>query len=306
MRSFFLRRLALTAISVFLVVTFIFLLIHLVPGDPVITMLGEGAEPADVRQLRHSLGLDQPVSVQYVRYLRDLSRGNLGQSLRYQEPVLRVIASRFPATLELTVASLLLAILISIPAGIEAAVKQNTQRDRWIGFLSLLGLSIPNFALGPLLILLFSIQLAWLPVSGRGTWASLVLPAVTLGLGLAAVTTRMVRAAMIEELREEYLKTARAKGLSRSRILFKHALKNSLIPIVTVVGLQFGNLLAGTFVTESIFSWPGIGRLTLQAIQFRDYPLVQGCILTIALTYIVVNVLTDLAYSWIDPRIRFE
>lgn len=208
--------------------------------------------------------------------------------------------------MELSLASLLLALLFSIPAGVQAAVKSNTGQDRWISFFSLLGLSLPNFALGPLLILLFSIQLMWFPVSGIGGLRHLVLPAVTLGLGLAAVTTRMVRSAMLEELSQDYLRTALSKGLSRRTVLYKHALKNSLIPIVTVVGLQFGNLLAGTFVTESIFSWPGIGRLTLQAIQFRDYPLVQGCILAIAVTYIGVNFLTDLAYLLVDPRIRME
>lgn len=293
-------------LSIFVVVTFIFLLVHLVPGDPVLQMLGEGAQPVDVQQLRHALGLDQPVYVQYFHYVGNLLHGNLGTSFRYQEPVLRTLLRRYPATMELSLASLVLALLFSIPAGVHAAVKSNTGQDRWISFFSLLGLSLPNFALGPLLILLFSIQLMWLPVSGIGGLSHLVLPAVTLGLGLAAVTTRMVRSAMLEELGQDYLRTALSKGLPRRTVLYKHALKNSMIPIVTVVGLQFGNLLAGTFVTESIFSWPGIGRLTLQAIQFRDYPLVQGCILAIALTYIGVNFLTDLAYLLVDPRIRIE
>lgn len=293
-------------LSIFVVVTFIFLLVHLVPGDPVLQMLGEGAQPVDVQQLRHALGLDQPVYVQYIHYVGNLLHGNLGTSFRYQEPVLRTLLRRYPATMELSLASLVLALLFSIPAGIHAAVKSNTGQDRWISFFSLLGLSLPNFALGPLLILLFSIQLMWLPVSGIGGLSHLVLPAVTLGLGLAAVTTRMVRSAMLEELGQDYLRTALSKGLPRRTVLYKHALKNSMIPIVTVVGLQFGNLLAGTFVTESIFSWPGIGRLTLQAIQFRDHPLVQGCILAIALTYIGVNFLTDLAYLLVDPRIRIE
>ena len=306
MRFIFLQRFAFMALSVFVVVTFIFLLVHLVPGDPVLQMLGEGAQPADVNQLRHTLGLDQSIQIQYIHYLRDLLRADLGVSFRYREPVLRTLVKHYPATIELSLASLLLALLFSIPAGIQAAVKSNTAQDRWISFVSLLGLSIPNFALGPLLILFFSIQLMWFPVSGTGGWKYLVLPAVTLGLGLAAATTRMVRSAMLEELHQDYLRTARAKGLPRRAIFYKHALKNSLIPIVTVVGLQFGNLLAGTFVTESIFSWPGVGRLTLQAIQFRDYPLIQGCILAIALTYIVVNFLTDVAYIFIDPRIRLQ
>lgn len=302
----FLRRFVFMGLSIFVVVTFIFLLVHLVPGDPVLQMLGEGAQPADVQQLRHALGLDQPVHLQYFQYVGNLLHANLGTSFRYQEPVLRTLLRRYPATMELSLASLLLALLFSIPAGVHAAVKSNTGQDRWISFFSLLGLSLPNFALGPLLILLFSIQLMWFPVSGIGGLRHLVLPAVTLGLGLAAVTTRMVRSAMLEELSQDYLRTALSKGLPRRTVLYKHALKNSLIPIITVVGLQFGNLLAGTFVTESIFSWPGIGRLTLQAIQFRDYPLIQGCILAIALTYIGVNFLTDLAYLLVDPRIRME
>ena len=301
-----LRRLGYMLLSVFVVVTFVFALVHLIPGDPVIQMLGEGAQPADVAQLRHAMGLDQPLSRQYLDYLQALTRGDLGTSLRYHEPVSKALVERYPATLQLTVASLIFALLFSIPAGVRAAVKANSAQDRWISVFSLLGLSIPNFALGPLLILLFSIQLMWLPVSGIGGWRHLVLPAITLGLGLAAVTTRMVRAAMLEELQADYLRTAQAKGLSKTIVFYRHALKNSLIPIVTVVGLQFGNLLAGTFVTESIFSWPGVGRLTLQAIQFRDYPLVQGCILAIALTYILVNFLTDITYIFIDPRIRFE
>jgi ABC-type dipeptide/oligopeptide/nickel transport system permease component len=302
----FFRRFLFMGLSIFIVVTFIFLLVHLVPGDPVLQMLGEGAQPADVQQLRHALGLDQPVYLQYFHYVRNLLHANLGTSFRYQEPVLKTLLRRYPATMELSLASLLLALLFSIPAGVHAAVKSNTGQDRWISFFSLLGLSLPNFALGPLLILFFSIQLMWFPVSGIGGLRHLVLPAVTLGLGLAAVTTRMVRTAMLEELGQDYLRTALSKGLPRRIVLYKHALKNSLIPIITVVGLQFGNLLAGTFVTESIFSWPGIGRLTLQAIQFRDYPLVQGCILAIAVTYIGVNFLTDLAYLLVDPRIRME
>lgn len=300
------RRLALTLLSVFVVVTFIFLLVHLVPGDPVVQMLGEGAQSVDIEHLRHEMGLDRPLRVQYADYLVGLLRADWGTSFRYRQSVLRTLFDRYPATIELAMASLILALLFSIPAGVHAALKANSVQDRSISVLSLFGLSLPNFALGPLLILLFSIFLGWLPVSGRGGVRHLILPAITLGLGLAAVTTRMVRAAMLEELGKEYLKTARAKGLSGYSILYKHALRNALIPIITVVGLQFGNLLAGTFVTESIFSWPGVGRLTLQAIQFRDYPLIQGCILAIALTYIGVNFLTDLAYSLVDPRIHLD
>jgi len=300
------KRLTLTLMSVFVVVTFIFLLVHLVPGDPVAQMLGEGAQPVDVEHLRHELGLDRPLPIQYADYLLGLLRGDWGTSFHYRQSVVRTLMGRYPATMELAVASMILALLFSIPAGVHAALKANKPQDRWISFVSLFGLSLPNFALGPLLILLFSIALGWLPVSGIGGVAHLILPAITLSLGLAAVTTRMVRAAMLEELGKEYLKTACAKGLSSYLVFYKHALKNALIPVITVVGLQFGNLLAGTFVTESIFSWPGVGRLTLQAIQFRDYPLIQGCILAIALTYIAVNFLTDLTYTLIDPRIRLD
>lgn len=296
----------MTALSVFVVLTFIFFLVHLVPGDPVIQMLGEGAQSVDIEHLRHQMGLDRPLHVQYGEFLLGVVRADWGTSFRYRQPVLQTLWEHYPATMELAVASLILALLFSIPAGVQAALKANSTQDRCISVISLFGLSLPNFALGPLLILLFSILLGWLPVSGMGGIPHLILPAITLGLGLAAVTTRMVRAAMLEELGKEYLQTARAKGLSGYLILYKHALRNAMIPIITVVGLQFGNLLAGTFVTESIFSWPGVGRLTLQAIQFRDYPLIQGCILAIALTYIVVNFLTDVAYSLVDPRIHLD
>ncbi len=300
------RRFLFAIVNVFIVVTFVFALIHLVPGDPVVQMLGEGARPVDVEQMRAAMGLNQPLLAQYVHYLKGISRGDLGQSFRYQEPVMKVLAERYPATFELALASLILALLVSLPAGVQSALKVNRATDRWIGGLSLLGLSIPNFALGPLLILVFSIELMWLPVSGIGGLNHLILPAVTLGLGLASVLTRMVRSAMLEELDSEFLKVIWAKGLGKNSILYRHALKNALIPVITVIGLQFGNLLAGTLVTEAIFSWPGIGRLTLQAIQFRDYPLIQGCILGIALAYIAVNFLTDAAYTIIDPRVRLE
>ena len=283
----------------------VFSLIHLVPGDPVQIMLGEGAQTSDVEQLRQRLGLDRPVWIQYCNYVLGLVRGDLGTSFRFGEPVLGVIAERYPATLELAILSLVVAIFIAIPSGVLAATRAGQWVDRFITSVTLLGISLPNFASGPIAIILFSILLGWLPVSGRGGPSYYVLPALTLGASLSAILTRMVRAGMIEELQEEYIMTARAKGLSEFNVLFKHALKNALIPVVTVLGLQFGTLLAGAIVTETIFSWPGIGRLTIQAINSRDYPLVQGCILMIACTYVVVNILTDLFYGFLDPRIRY-
>jgi ABC-type dipeptide/oligopeptide/nickel transport system permease component len=306
MRGFLLRRLLLTAPVLFGVVTLVFSFIHLVPGDPVQIMLGEGAQAVDVEQLRHKLGLDQPILTQYGSYLKDLLRGDLGVSFRFGEPVTQIILSRYPATMQLACLALAVGILIAVPAGVLAATRPGSWLDRTITSVTLLGISLPNFVLGPLAIIVFSILLGWLPVSGRLGPAHYVLPAATLGAALSAILTRMVRAGMIEELQEEYVKTARAKGLPESKVLLKHALKNSLIPVVTVIGLQFGTLLAGAIITETIFSWPGIGRLTIQAINSRDYPLVQGCILMIASTYVAVNLLTDLVYGFLDPRIKYQ
>lgn len=289
---------------IWLVVSVVFLLIHLVPGDPVEQMLGEGAASADVQATRHAYGLDQPVGRQYVNYWKGVLRGDLGRSIRLDQPVAKVIAQRYPYTLQLTIASMLVALVISIPAGVRSARRRNHWDDRALSFVSLLGLSFPNFALGPILILFFAIRLGWLPVSGSGTLAHLVLPAITMGGALAAILTRMVRTSMLEELSQDYIRTARAKGLSENAVVYKHALRNALIPVLTVVGLQFGALLAGAIVTETIFSWPGIGRLTIQAIGNRDYYLVQGCVLAIGLTYVVVNFGTDMLYSLANPRIR--
>jgi ABC-type dipeptide/oligopeptide/nickel transport system permease component len=297
-------RLALALPALWLVLTLVFLLIHIVPGDPVQQMLGEGARAEDLQQLRHALGLDQPLHVQYGKYLSGQLRGDWGQSFRFQLPVFQVVRQRYPATLELAFVSLLVCVAIGIPAGVLAAHRRGRAADRAVGVFTLLGLSVPNFALGPVLVLIFSIQLGLFPVSGRGSLLHLVLPALTLGAALAAILTRMVRTAMMEELSSDYVRTARAKGLPESAVLFRHAFRNALIPIVTILGLQFGTLLAGTIVTESIFAWPGVGRLAVQAIQARDYPLLQGCILFIALSYIVVNLLTDFVYALVDPRVR--
>lgn len=289
---------------VWLVVSLVFLLIHLVPGDPILQMLGEGAPAVDVAALRHQYGLDAPLGEQYLHYWRGVLHGNLGPSLRFNQDVSSLIAQRYPYTLQLTLAALLVAVLLSIPAGVRSARRRNRWDDRALSVVSLFGLSFPNFALGPVLILLFAIRLGWLPVSGSGSLAHLVLPAVTMGGALAAILTRMVRTSMLEELSQDYIRTARAKGLPERTVVYRHALRNALIPVLTVVGLQFGALLAGAIVTETIFSWPGIGRLTVDAISKRDYNVVQGCILAIGLTYIAVNFLTDLMYSVANPRIR--
>jgi peptide/nickel transport system permease protein len=287
-----------------LVVSVVFLLIHLVPGDPIQQMLGEGAASADIEAARHAYGLDVPLGTQYINYWKGVLHGDLGRSLRLNQEVTAVIARAYPATMTLTVCALLAAVALSIPAGVRSALRRNRWDDRLLSFVSLLGLSFPNFALGPILILFFSIRLGLLPVSGAGGWRHLVLPSITLGGALAAILTRMVRTSMLEELGQDYIRTARAKGLPERQVIYGHALRNALIPIVTVLGLQFGALLAGAIVTETIFSWPGIGRLTIEAINSRDYYLVQGCILCIGLTYVAVNFLTDMAYSALDPRIR--
>lgn len=306
------QRAAVTLPVLWVVVSVVFLLIHLVPGDPVVQMLGEGASAADVQSLRHAYGLDAPLGVQYLRYWRGVAHADLGQSLRLHDSVMHLVMQRYPYTLALTAAALLLGAGLSFPAGVVSARRKGRAADRVIGVVSLVGLSFPNFALGPILILLFSIGLGWLPVSGAGGQGQspvqfllhLLLPAVTLGMSLAAILTRMVRSAMLEELSQDYVRTARAKGLTETRILYRHALPNALVPVLTVMGLQFGSLLAGAIVTETIFSWPGIGRLTLSAISNRDYALVQGCLLAVGLTYVGVNLLTDLLYTLVDPRLR--
>lgn len=306
MFAFIVRRLALTLPVVWIVVTLVFGLIHMVPGDPVAQMLGEGASVTEVERLRHDLGLDRPFFQQYRAYVMSVVRGDLGMSFRNQQSVVSAILARYPATMELAVAATIFSLILAVPFGVVSAIRRGRAADRVISFVSLLGVSLPNFALGPMLILLFSITLGLLPVSGRGGFSNLILPAVTLGGALAAITTRMVRGSMLEEIQQDYVRTARAKGLSEHVVLFKHALMNGLIPVITVLGLQAGTLLAGAIITETIFSWPGLGRLTIQAIFARDYPLVQGCILAITLTYIFINLVTDVLYSVVDPRIRYD
>ena len=306
MLRFLVRRILLTIPVLLGVATLVFSLIHLIPGDPVQSMLGEGAPQDSVNELRSRLGLDRPLYVQYFSFLNGVAHGNLGTSLRTSESVTRAIADRLPATFELAAAAMLVAVVIAIPLGVIAAAGAGSFVDHVATTLALVGISMPNFWLGPLLAIVFAVELGWLPVSGRGTLAQLVLPAVTLGAPLAAVLARTTRASVIDELRELYVMAARARGVSRARAVLKHALRNSLIPIVTVLGLQLGAVLTGAVITETIFAWPGVGRLLIQSIGFRDYPLVQGCILLIALTYVSMNLLTDLAYGLLDPRIRYE
>jgi peptide/nickel transport system permease protein len=301
---YFLTRILYTLPVVWLVVSLVFLLIHLVPGDPILQMLGEGVPAADLQAARHAYGLDLPLNQQYLNYWKGVVHGNLGLSLRYNQSVGKLLVQRYPYTLKLTLSALLVAVLLSIPAGVRSARRRNQWDDRTISVVSLFGLSFPNFALGPILMLLFSIKMGWLPVSGSGTFANFVLPALTMGSALAAILTRMVRTSMLEELNQDYVRTARAKGLSETTVVYRHALRNAMIPVITVLGLQFGALLAGAIVTEKIFSWPGIGRLTIDAIANRDYYVVQGCILAIGLTYVAVNFMTDLVYSVLNPRIR--
>ena len=306
MIRFLARRLLLTIPVLVGIGTLVFLLIHLVPGDPVQTMLGESASPADVAALRTRLGMDRPLYSQYVGFMEGAVTGNLGTSLRTSQPVATLLAERMPATIELALAAMAVAVLIALPLGILAASRAGTSVDHLATIATLAGISIPNFWLGPLLAIVFSVELGWLPVSGRGTFANLVLPAITLGAPLAAVLARMTRASLIEELGALYILAARARGVSRARAVLKHALRNSLIPIVTVLGLQFGSVLTGAVITETIFAWPGIGRLLVQSISARDYPAVQGCILLIAGAYVGTNLLVDIAYGWLDPRIRHE
>lgn len=306
MHRYLIRRLLLTIPVLLGVATLVFSLIHFIPGDPAQAMLGEGAAPEDVAQLRERLGLDRPLLVQYGSFLKGLTRGDLGVSLRNDQPVTQQILERMPATAELALASMAVAVVIALPLGIIAAVWRGTAIDHSAMTLSLVGISVPNFWLGPLLAIVFAVELGWLPVGGRGTLAHLVLPAATLGAALAAILARMTRASLLEELREPYVLAARAKGVSRSRAVLHHAFRNSLIPIVTILGLQFGVVLTGAVITETIFAWPGIGRLLIQSISFRDYPTVQGCVLLIAVTYVGVNLITDLTYGFLDPRIRVE
>lgn len=301
----YLLRLGVSLVFITWVVSsLVFLLIHLVPGDPVSVMLGDWASPADEQALRHQLGLDQPLWLQYIHYFMGLLQFDLGTSLFFQQPVSDLVLERLPMTAYLAVMAMLIAVLIAFPLGMWAALKSGRWPDYASMTVALVGVSIPNFWLGPMLILLFSISLAWLPVSGADQPWAWVLPAVTLGTALAAILARMLRASLLEIFHEDYIRTARAKGLSNTRVYGLHALRNALLPVVTIMGLQLGTLLGGAVITEVVFDWPGLGQLLVDSIQRRDYPVVQACILIISVAYITVNALTELVYAWLDPRIR--
>jgi peptide/nickel transport system permease protein len=304
MLSYILRRLMLLFFVLAGILFLVFFLIHLIPGDPVDIMLGDHAALSEKTILYKSLGLDQPLSKQFVLYLKNVLRGDLGISLHSKKPVLSEIIERFPASFELMTGAMIIAFVIAFPLGILSALKPYGLMDSSAMFISFIGISMPNFWLGPLLILLFSIKLDWLPINERGGIEHLILPSLTLGLSMAAILSRMIRSTMLEIFKEDYIRTAWANGLSPARIIFKHALRNALLPVITIIDLQIGVLLSGAIITESIFDWPGLGSLLLEGIYSRNYPLVQGCILFIASIYVFVNLLTDILYAWADPRVR--
>lgn len=289
---------------IFGVLLLTFLLVHLVPGDPVEVMLGESATVADRAALRASLGLDQPLVMQFWRYLNDLLHGDFGRSIHTQQPISDMLKTRYPATVQLAMLSLMIGILIGVPLGIYAALRAGRWQDIVVTIVSVRLSAMPAFWLGPMLMLIFAVWLGWLPVSGMEQPTSIILPALTLGFGLSAILTRMTRTSLLEVLNEDYIRTARAKGLSESRVIVNHALRAALLPIITIVGLQMGSLLAGTVITETIFSWHGIGRLLVESIEKRDYPITQACVLVIALSYVLINFVTDIAYRLADPRTR--
>jgi peptide/nickel transport system permease protein len=298
------RRLLVAVPSVLGVASLVFLIIHVTPGDPVEAMLGESASAAARSDLRRHLGLDRPLLEQYVSFLAGLSHGDLGRSVQTGESVFDIVMHHLPMTVALAGTALTLAVTLAIPLGLLAAARVGGFVDRACLVVSMLGVSLPNFWLGPMLVLCFSLWLGWLPVSGSDSLAHIVLPSVTLGLSLAGILTRMTRSTVVEILREDFIRTARAAGASEPRILCRHALGNALTPIITIVGLQGGALLAGSVITETLFAWPGVGRLTVDSIRMRDYPLVQGCVLTIALSYVLMNLATDIAGVWANPRAR--
>jgi len=302
--GYFVRRLLSALVVITGVAALVFVLIHVVPGDPVEVLVGESASAADRDALRRSLGLDAPLGAQLLGYVRSLVSLDLGTSIHSQRPVTELLAERLPATLALAAAALMVSVTLALPLGVVAAARHGSRWDLRAMIFALAGSSVPPFVLGPALVLVFSVGLGWLPVSGREGLASLVLPALTLGMALAAVLARMTRSALLETLAEDYVRTARAKGADERTVLLRHALPNAALPIVTVLGLQLGALLGGAVITETVFAWPGVGQLTVEAVQRRDYPVVQGCVLLVSLAYVVVNTLTDLVYAWLDPRIR--
>jgi peptide/nickel transport system permease protein len=306
MNHFIITRILSAIIGLLGVMCLVFLLIHVIPGDPVEVMLGESAQPADRETLRHALGLDLPLHQQWWNYFKDLLHLDFGTSLFSHRPIVDLLLERIPVTLYLSVVSLLVAIALALPLGLLAAVRQHTPLDYGAMGFALFGMSIPNFWLGPLLILVGALWLGWFPVSGQEGWQSVVLPALTLGTAMAAILARMIRSSVLEVLGEDFMRTARAKGLSETRAVMLHALPNSLLPVLTLLGLQLGGLLGGAVITETVFAWPGLGLLMIEAIQQRDYPVVQAAVLCISMTYILVNLLTDLLYAWLDPRIQLK
>jgi ABC-type dipeptide/oligopeptide/nickel transport system permease component len=322
-----LRRLGILLLVVWTVVSLVTLLIELVPGDPAIAILGEQATPEQVAQFREKHGLNRPpffisfpqdasgagslrwngMNNRYVEYWRAILHGDMGRSFRTDRPVMELILERYPATIELALAALLIAVAIAVPLGVVAGKNRGSLIDNISSVVALVGISLPGFVIGPMLVYIFAVKLGWLAASGRFYPEDIILPSVTLGAALSAILTRMVRSSVIEELGEDYVRTARAKGLSESKVVYKHVLKNGLIPVVTILGLQLGVLLAGAIITEKIFSWPGIGLLLVEdGINKRDYRLVQGCVLVISVTYILANTLTDMLYRRLDPRIRVQ
>ena len=302
--GWFIQRLLSALLVIAVVVISVFLLIHLIPGDPVDVMLGETASVADRNAMRVAMGLDQPITTQLMNYLQGLVTLDLGDSLHNNESIATLIQQRLPATAWLTLCALLLALALAIPLGIASAVYRDQWIDRFAMFIALGGLSIPNFLLGPLLVLLFAILLKWLPVSGNEGVSHVILPALTLGLSMAAVLSRMVRSSLLESLGEDYVRTARAKGAKPLSVIWQHAMRNAWLPVITVIGAQLGALLGGAVVTEIVFDWPGLGSLMIDSIQKRDYPVVQACVLLISVSYVLVNTLTDMVYGLLDPRTR--
>lgn len=302
--GYIISRLSSALLVIVGVVCMVFLLIHLVPGDPVEVMLGESAHAADREELRTALGLDLPLQQQLHNYFSGLAHLDLGNSLHSQRPITAILAERLPVTLELAAYALLFAVILAVPLGVLAATRKDSIFDLGAMSFSMLGISIPNFWMGPMLILIFSLWLGLTPVSGRGGPGSVILPAITLGTALAAILARMVRSSLLEVLNEDFVRTARAKGLSEDAVIWRHAMRNAWLPVITLLGLQLGALLGGAVITETVFSWPGLGSLLVESIQKRDYPVVQGCVLVISLAYVGVNTLTDLVYAAIDPRIR--
>jgi len=315
MYAYIIRRLLLAVALIYVVTTMIFFLIHMVPGDAVLVILGEDyATPEKIATLRHQLGLDKPLHVQYISWLERLVHGDLGQSLINERPVAPDLMKRLPRTLELIIAAVIVSVLAGIPAGIYAATHRNRPGDLAASTAALIGLSAPVFVIGPLLILLLSLKLGWLPATGYAAFSddpwrhfqSLLQPTLTLASSMSAVTMRMTRSSLLEVLGQDYIRTARAKGLTEKLVLYKHAIKNSLIPVITVVGMQMGTLLGGSVIVEFIFNWPGISTYLLDGISQRDYPLVQGVVLLISTLFIMINLAVDLLYSYLDPRIKYQ